>query len=180
MERVCPKCGTLVANDGLFCPECGTKLESAVDLNKPQSIPVQPASIPVQNPVPPVQNSVPVQNQIPPMGYSNAQYQQNFNNAPAAEPTEKMSVGAWVGTIILTTWFSFISFIVTAVWAFGGSTPQPKKNYCKALFIFDIIGIILGVIALVVFMCVIGWNIDAFMEWITDFGESMERNFIYR
>ncbi|HCF82565.1 MAG TPA: hypothetical protein DER68_00900 [Ruminococcaceae bacterium] len=40
MERVCPKCGTLVTNDGLFCPECGTKLEGAVDLNKPLSEPV--------------------------------------------------------------------------------------------------------------------------------------------
>lgn len=68
MERVCPKCGTLVANDGLFCPECGTKLESAVDLNKPQSIPVQPSSIPVQNPVPPIQNSVPVQKPNPAYG----------------------------------------------------------------------------------------------------------------
>lgn len=174
MERVCPKCGTLVTNDGLFCPECGTKLEGAVDLNKPLSEPVQPTSVPMQNTVPPMQNSVPMQNQIPPMGYSNPQYQQSFNNAPVAEPTEKMSVGSWVGTIILTTWFSLISFIITAVWAFGGSTPQPKKNYCKAVFIFDMIGIAVGVIGLVIIFCVIGFNFDVIMRWLTDFGDQME------
>lgn len=168
MERVCPKCGTLVTNDGLFCPECGTKLDSAVDLNKPQSEPVQPTSIPVQN-------SVPVQNPVPPMGYPNAQYQQNFNNAPAPEPVERMGVGAWVGTIILTTWFGLISFIITAVWAFGSSTPQPKKNYCKALFIFDIIGYVLSIIAIIVFFCVIGWNIEGFIRMMTDFGDNIER-----
>lgn len=59
MERVCPKCGTLVTNDGLFCPECGTKLEGAVDLNKPLSEPVQPTSVPMQNTVPPMQTGVP-------------------------------------------------------------------------------------------------------------------------
>ena len=179
MERVCPKCGTLVANEGSFCPECGTKLDSAVDLNKPQSEPVQPTSIPVQNNVPPVQNSVPVQNPVPPMGYPNAQYQQNFNNAPAPEAVERMGVGSWIGTIILTTWFGLISFIITAVWAFGSNTPQPKKNYCKAVFIFDIIGFVLSIIAMIVFFCVIGWNFEGFINSMNDFGDNMEK-FIMR
>ncbi len=37
MERFCNKCGSLVSGDGVFCPNCGEKLDSAVDLGKPSS-----------------------------------------------------------------------------------------------------------------------------------------------
>ena len=177
MERVCPKCGTLVTNDGVFCPECGTKLESAVDLTKPQSEPVQPVSAPVQPA--PVQ-SAPMQNNYQqPMGYPNPapMYQQNFNNAPAPERYEHMSVGAWVGTVILTSWFGLISLILLFVWGFGSTTPQPKKNYCRAMLIFELIAFVLVIIAFVVFMCVIGWNFEAIVDWCEDFGRNMENFF---
>ena len=183
MERVCPKCGTLVTNDGAFCPECGTKLESAVDLTKPQSEPVQPISTPVQpTPAPIPQASVPMQNNYQqPMGYPNPvpQYQQNFNNAPAPEPYEHMSVGSWVGTVILTSWFGFISLILLFVWGFGNGTPQPKKNYCRAMLIFELIAFILVIIAFVVFMCFIGWNFEAIADFFERLGEGFERAFRY-
>ena len=177
MERVCPKCGTLVTNDGVFCPECGTKLESAVDLNKPQS---EPVSIPVQpTPVNIPQASVPMQNTYQQPVYQNPapQYQQNFNNAPVPERYEHMSVGSWVGTVILTTWFGLISLILLFVWGFGSSTPQPKKNYCRAMLIFELIAFILVIVWFVVFMCFIGWNFDNIVKWFTDLGEGFERAF---
>lgn len=184
MERVCPKCGTLVTNDGSFCPECGTKIESAVDLNKPQSepvsAPVQPASVPVQPASVPVQNVAPMQNNYQqPMGYPNPapQYQQNYNNAPVPERYEHMSVGGWVGTIILTTWFGLISLILLFVWGFGSTTPQPKKNYCRAMLIFNLVAFILVIVWFVVFMFVIGWNFEGFIDLMEDLGENLERFF---
>ena len=178
MERVCPKCGTLVTNDGVFCPECGTKLESAVDLTKPQSEPVSAHVQPTPVNIP--QASVPMQNNFQqPMGYPNPapMYQQNFNNAPAPERYEHMSVGSWVGTVILTSWFGLISLILLFVWGFGSTTPQPKKNYCRAMLIFELIAFVLVIIAFVVFMCVIGWNFEAIVDWCEDFGRNME-NFV--
>lgn len=180
MERVCPKCGTLVTNDGSFCPECGTKIESAVDLTKPQSEPVQPVSAPVQPTSVPVQNVAPMQNNYQqPMGYPNPapQYQQNYNNAPVPERYEHMSVGGWVGTIILTTWFGLISLILLFVWGFGSTTPQPKKNYCRAMLIFNLVAFILVIVWFVVFMFVIGWNFEGFIDLMEDLGENLERFF---
>lgn len=160
MERVCPKCGNLVSGEGVFCPECGTQLDNVVDLNSPQSAPAP-------TPMPTYGNT---QNANP-SGYSQIpQYPQSYNNAPAEEPQEKMSVGSWVGTIILTSWFGLISLILLLVWAFG-NTPQPKKNYCRAMLIFELIAVILVVVLFVVFMTIIGWDFDAFTRAVTEFGE---------
>lgn len=178
MERVCPKCGTLVTNEGSFCPECGTRLESAVDLTKPQSEPVSAPEQPVPTPIP--QSSVPMQNNFQqPVSYPSPapQYQQSYNNAPASERYERMSVGSWVGTVILTTWFGLISLILLFVWGFGSGTPQPKKNYCRAMLIFNLIAFILALIAVIVFMCIIGWNIEGFVDLMEDLGENLERFF---
>ncbi len=168
MERVCPKCGTLVSGEGIFCPECGTRLDNVVDLNSPQSID-RPVSIPAPTPMPTnnfTQNTASAgYNQIP-------QYPQSYNNASVEEPQEKMSVGAWLGTIILTTWFSFISLIILLVWAFG-NTPQPKKNYCRAMLIFQLIAVILSVVIFVVFMTIIGWNFEAFIDALKEFGDEL-------
>ena len=88
-----------------------------------------------------------------------------------------MSVGAWVGTVILTSWFGLISLILLFVWGFGSTTPQPKKNYCRAMLIFELIAFVLVIIAFVVFMCVIGWNFEAIVDWCEDFGRNMENFF---
>ena len=169
MERVCPKCGTLVNGDGVFCPECGTHLDNVVDLNSPQS-----ASIPASEPIPAnsyTQNAGAAPNPAP-SGYSNQipQYPQSYNNAPAGEPQEKMSVGSWIGTIILTTWFDPISLILLFVWAFG-NTPQPKKNFCRAMLVFRLIALILAVALFVIIMSILDWNFDAIAKAIKEFGE---------
>lgn len=167
MERVCPKCGTLVSGDGVFCPECGTHLDNVVDLNTPQSAPA-PTPMPTYSNT---QNANSGYSQIP-------QYPQNYNNAPAEEPQEKMSVGSWIGTVILTSWFWPISLIILLVWAFG-NTPQPKKNYCRAMLIFQLIALILGVVAFVVFMTIIGWDFEAFARAIKEFGEDFGEEFSF-
>ena len=169
MERVCPKCGKLVSGDGVFCPECGAQLDNVVDLNAPQSAPAPtPTNSYTQNANPSGYNQIP-------------QYPQSYNNAPAEEPQEKMSVGSRVGTVKLTSWFGIISIILLFVWAFG-NTPQPKKNYCRAMLIFQLIALILVVVLFVVFMAIIGWNFDAFTRAVTEFGVNFRstKNFNFR
>ncbi len=128
MERFCSKCGSLVS--GSFCPQCGAKMENAVNLNKEEDV-------------------MPTANQSQSMGntqlygYSQPTYNNNANYAPMpnypqtanvnTERTENMSVSQWVGTIILSS-LGLIGIIFLLVWAFG-DTPQPKKNYAKGMLL---------------------------------------------
>lgn len=152
MERFCSKCGTLVSGEGAFCPQCGAPLESAVNLSKqPVSSAGQPVSMGTQYP----QNT--------PQPYGNT-YNQSGNSAQMPnypqssnvvnERTEHMTMGQWLGTIILTTWFSIISIVLLFVWAFG-DTPQPKKNYCRAMLIIQAIGVGITILLYIgMFACV--------------------------
>lgn len=174
MERFCTKCGTLVSGDGAFCPECGTPLDSVVNLSKPaQSIPVTPVqpvqSVPV-TPVQPVQSvpvtpvqpaqSIPVTPVQPvqqpgtyntPGNYGTMpNYPQSTNVGSSTERTENMTVGQWIGTLIIGTWFGIISMIILLVWAFG-DTPQPKKNWARALLVMQLISIAL---VIVLYICI--------------------------
>lgn len=152
MERFCSKCGSLVS--GSFCPQCGTKMEGAVDLNKNTS---QPADSQPQQPY-----SAPVQNeQYPNAGNSQSNtYSNNNNYAPIPnypqnsnvnpDRYEPMSVGQWVGTIILSQ-LGIIGLILLLVWAFG-DTPQPKKNFARGYLLAIVI--VLAVVFIIGFACV--------------------------
>ncbi len=139
MEKFCDKCGTLVSGDGKFCPNCGAELPGAVNLSKEDvqpSMPVAPA--PVDSTY---SGSGPVQQPI---------YPQTGNG----EYTEEMTLGQWVGTILLTSCLGIVSLVLLFVWGFG-DTPQPKKNYCRAMLIVQ--AIILGVSLLIMIgVCVCG------------------------
>lgn len=156
MERFCNKCGSLVSGDGVFCPNCGEKLDSVVDLGKPSTEPMMSSA--------PIAPSAPVasdnsnnynnttgvgsnQGQIP--NYGAPVYPQNNNNN-----NSEMSVGQWVLTIFLSG-LGIIGLILLFVWGFGSDTPTVKKNYARAMLIWYAIGIgicILYFIAL--FACV--------------------------
>lgn len=69
---------------------------------------------------------------------------------PAAPADRPMTVGQWVGTILLTTCLGTISFILLLVWGFSNTTPETKKNYCRAMLIVYAIGIALTIILLVI------------------------------
>ncbi len=128
MERFCSKCGSLVS--GSFCPQCGAKMENAVNLNKEEDV------MPTANQSQSMENT-----QL--YGYSQPTYNNNANYAPMpnypqtanvnTERTENMSVSQWVGTVILSS-LGLIGIIFLLVWAFG-DTPQPKKNYAKGMLL---------------------------------------------
>lgn len=66
------------------------------------------------------------------------------NNATVQE----MTVGQWVGTILLGNCLGIISLILLFVWAFG-DTPQPKKNYARANLIIQAVALGLYIILMI-------------------------------
>ncbi len=73
----------------------------------------------------------------------------NYPQTSNVTPTSEMTVGQWVGTILLSSCLGIISFILLIVWAFSADTPQPKKNYAKAMFWIEIVAIGIYVLFLI-------------------------------
>lgn len=111
-------------------------------------------------PVPPV-------SPVPPTGQANMNYQQ-YGSSPApasggsygtmpnypqnmnvnSSNSQDMSVGQWVGTCLLGSCLGIISLILLFVWAFG-DTPQPKKNYARAMLIIQACAVGLYIILMI-------------------------------
>lgn len=143
MERFCSKCGTLVQGEGKFCPSCGAELESAVDLGKPA-----PSVEPMQSTPAPSENLYTNTNsaQMP-------AYPQSYNNNSYNANTQEMTVGQWVLTIFLSG-LSIVGLILLFIWAFG-DTPQPKKNYARAMLIWQAIALGISILYIIgLFSCV--------------------------
>lgn len=143
MERFCEKCGTLVSGEGTFCPNCGAALPSAVNLGKSTPM-VEPMS---SDPMPNYYGSQPnpgqqSYNQTAPNQAQMPVYPQSYNNNSMQEPYQQMTVGSWVGTIILSS-LGIIGLIFLFIWAFDSSTPQPKKNFARAYLL--VMAIMIGV-----------------------------------
>ncbi len=64
--------------------------------------------------------------------------------------SETVSLGEWIGTIILSG-IPLVGFIILLVWAFGGGAKPSKQNYARAVLIVAIIGAILGFIFSILF-----------------------------
>lgn len=148
MERFCPKCGALVEGNGGFCPNCGEKLESAVSLEKPVVDAMPSTSQPAAS------NTTGTYNSNNASAMPN--YPQNYN-AVNTTPANEMTVGQWVLTIFLSG-LGIIGIILLFIWAFGSEPNIAKKNYAKAMLIWE--AIILGLSLLyVIGMCVCGMSI---------------------
>lgn len=131
MERLCDKCGSLVGGNVKFCPMCGAPMKSAVDLGKDDARPDSglPQRVDTQN-----------------SGYSAPQYGRNITPS-SPQQGQAMTTGQWFGTILLCTILGPISLILTIVWGFSSSTPEPKRSFCKAMFIVSIIMYIFAIIS---------------------------------
>ncbi len=152
MERFCNKCGSLVSGDGVFCPNCGGKLDSAVDLGKPAS---------QAQDVTPVGSSTPASSSI----YGSANTNGTYGTTPPAANTvnstgntggyqgqmpsysqpvqpvnmkPEMNAGQWALTIFLSS-LGIIGIILLFVWAFGSDTQSSKRNYARGMLILDAI-----------------------------------------
>lgn len=125
--KTCQNCGNVFDDNFKFCTRCGTQY-----IEQPAPQPQQPAQ------------------QTPPAQYNqysnpySQPYRQPTYTAPADPP---MTLGQWVGTILLTQCLGIISIILLFVWGFSNDVPLSKKNYCRAMLIFEAIA--LGVVILI-------------------------------
>lgn len=144
MERFCSRCGSLVEGNGEFCPTCGERLGSAVNLEKPAAGNSNA-------------NYYPNQNAVSGMGAQNSNYSAMPNypqayNTMNANPAGTMSVGEWVLTIFLSG-LGIIGLVMLFMWGFGSSYENsPRRNYARAMLIFCAISIGLTVLLSVLFV----------------------------
>ena len=87
-----------------------------------------------------------------------------------------MSVGKWVLTIIVTTFFSLISLIILFIWAFGDG-PEARKRYCKAMLIVTAIEIGIGILFSFLWIGILGAVgtslVDYLEEYRNEYGQTM-------
>jgi len=143
MAKRCTRCGNFLMDDERFCTRCGENVSNIPP--EPQSAsPAGPDNAFGRNEgySAPANYTAPAQNP-----YTYAQ--------PMQRPAEEMTVGKWVLTIIVTTFFSIISLVFLFIWAFGDG-PESRKNYCKAMLIVMLISIALSIVLGFIFIGIIG------------------------
>ena len=69
---------------------------------------------------------------MPQQSYSRV-YQQNGTGQNA--DTEKLTMGQWVGTLLLSTCLGIVSFILLIMWGFGATAKEPRKSYARAMLV---------------------------------------------
>ena len=140
MSKTCQNCGNIFEDNTNVCPRCGM-----------QYIEAQPETV----------NNNPYQSYQQPYGqqqYYNQPYQQPYQQGYGVpvQTDNQMTMGSWVGTILLTHLLGFISIILLFVWGFSDSTPPAKKNYCRAMLIYY--AIMIGiVIVLSILLATVGF-----------------------
>ena len=184
-ERICKKCGAVIAPGMKFCVECGEP--APLEENVPQQEPaaaaaVSAASAPPQTYTPPAQPVQPrrpepvsaapgaPQNSgyaggaafVPPVAPAGANF--TYQNAPQAvdqrppkgSPYEPISAWGYFGISLLMA-VPIIGFIFTVVWACGGCTKINKRNYARSILLALLIGLLLSIV-LVVLAAIFGWT----------------------
>lgn len=69
----------------------------------------------------------------------------DYRNSKNEKSNEIVSVGNWVGTIILST-IPIVNIIMLIVWLTSKKIPKSKKNWAIATIIFILIGLLVYVI----------------------------------
>ncbi len=102
-----------------------------------------------------------------PNGYAQQPYgQPNPNMAPypaqpmpynqiTAPAAKEMTVGEWVLTIFLSG-LGVIGLVLLFVWGFGNDTPTAKKNYARAMLIWQAIAVGIVILMYVLIFAILG------------------------
>lgn len=143
MSKTCKNCGNTFEDHMNICPRCG--MQYVEDMGAPQQNFGQPQQQYQQN----YQQQYQQPYQNPPMQPQYNQYGQPVQEQP-------MTLGQWVGTILLTTMLGTVSLILLFVWGFGSNTPTTKKNYCRAMLIIQGISMVLAIILIIVLVSIAG------------------------
>ncbi len=75
------------------------------------------------------------------------QYQPQQAYQPQLE--EPVSIGDWIGSMLLVSLVPCVGIIMCFVWAFSGNTKKSKSNFFKAYLIITLVSVVLSVIAVV-------------------------------
>ena len=173
MERFCDKCGTLVSGDGPFCPSCGAPMDGAQNDVHSSGVDLTKGSMPsTSDPVIPTpsagyqQPNYSQPNYLQP-GYPQQNYgQQNYYQQPTyMQNNQEMTTGQWVLTIFLSG-LGIIGLVLLFVWAFSGNTPVAKRNWARAMLIFELIAVVLVVVLFFAFGAVFR---NIFDDWYYEF-----------
>lgn len=141
MSKTCKNCGNTFEDHMNICPRCGMQyVENMGEANQPSY--GQPAQ--------PYQTG----------GYPQPQYGQPYQQPIMGQPMQEqpMTLGQWVGTILLTTMLGTVSLILLFVWGFSSNTPTTKKNYCRAMLIIQGISLVLVIILMVLIFSLMASN----------------------
>ena len=185
MSKKCSNCGFDMADDAVFCTECGTRMEAPKQntTEQPQPQNAQPqnqysAPNSQQNAQPQNQYSAPnsQQNAQPQNQYSapyNQQYAQPQPDYYSQSPEDYaqnavVTTGAFFGLNLLFS-LPAIGWIICLIMAFA---PKNKniKNFARSKLIWIIIAIILGAICGIIFASVfknMGVDIDDYFSSYT-------------
>lgn len=165
MAKRCTRCGNFLMDDERFCTRCGENVSNI----PPEGQPTQPAQG--------IYNAGPDNSFGRNEGYSSpANYTNTYNNpyaTPIQKPSEEMSLGKWVLTIIVTTFFGIISLIFLFIWGFGDG-PESRKNYCKAMLIVEVISLVLGIVLWFVLMGIIGSMAGGLGDYLEKYAENYQ------
>lgn len=89
----------------------------------------------------------------------NNEYQQTNQYQPNQQPygvyqpevEEPVSLGDWIGSLLLFNFVPCVGLIMCIIWAFSKNTKKSKANFCKAYLIIMLIGLALSIIMGVAF-----------------------------
>ena len=135
----CGKCGAENLANSTICSSCGEPFETVDQAPVQEPINQQPI-----NQQPAYQQPAYQQPAYQRPAYQQPAYQQPIYQVPVQQTipegySETVSVGEWVGTMLLMC-IPIVNFILIFVWAFGNSK-KSKANYFKACLLISLISI---------------------------------------
>lgn len=135
-------------DDERFCPNCGENAQN---------------SIPSAMPAPQVNTEQNTYQQANQQTYQQPAYQQTYTAPAAKNDDDIMTLGKWVGTLVVTSFFGIISIIFTFIWAFGDG-PEARRRFCKAYLIVQAISIGLAIIICAVYFAIFASIFSQYMD----------------
>ncbi len=58
-----------------------------------------------------------------------------FYGASQQSDTEKLTMGQWAGTLLLSTCLGIVSYILLIMWGFGNTAKEPRKSFARAMLV---------------------------------------------
>jgi hypothetical protein len=152
----CENCGTQVANDSAFCPECGNKIvivenksgidEENIDTNDEYGYREE------RGPVPPVmrqtksgQPSEPYRSEASPRWpqepYRRESTPQEPSESYIGASADIIGVGQYILMVFLA-WIPIVNIILLVKWGFFNKEKPNKSNFAKALLFYNVLALI--------------------------------------